>query len=1170
MSPLTIQLLGPFIARLDGAPLPHLRSRKGQWLIALLTLQAGREVDRVWLAGTLWPESDAPQALGSLRKSLKDLRRAFGQEAGRLYAPTPRRLCLDLAGAEVDVGAFDAAIAQGDLPALEQAVALYRGPLLQGCVEPWVLPERLAREEAYLQARETLAARALADGDAATAERHLRQAIAVDPLRESAQRALMQALAEGGNQAAAVQVYRDLRLLLHRELNEAPDPETTALFQSLRAGSSPVDRRSRVALAAGGSDRRHNLPLQLTRFIGREREMAQVRNLLDTNRLVMLTGPGGCGKTRLALQVAGDRVDCVAGGVWLVELAPLAEPALLLQAVASALGVREEPGQALVATLTAALRDRELLLMLDNCEHLVEGCARLVEGLLQACPRLRLLATSRETLGIPGESCYRTPSLSLPDVRQLPPLEQLAEYEAIQLFLERAQKVMPGFRLTKANALAVAQVCARLDGIPLAIELAAARVRALPVEEIAGRLDDRFSLLTGGSRTALPRHRTLRACIDWSYDLLSEPERVLLRRLSVFSGGSTLEAVEGICTDARSASLDGAALSLPAEGECRVEDRNVLDLLTALVDRSLVIYEAPGGGARYQLLETVRQYSRDRLLEAGEETVLRGRHRDFFLRLAEKAELELRGAKQLVWLERLEAEHDNMRAALAWCLDQPPGNSGAETVTTQADDPERSIRNRQLEYGLRLAGALFDFWYIRGQLGEGERWLERALAMSGRLGRVKERAKAMYGAGRLAWRKGNHAVARSHLQESVTIWRELGDRQALAYSLTFLGLAIQSLDEPETVRLLQEEGIRLFRELGDRYGLALALYLTDENEESLRLFRGIGNLWGTALTLASLARLASDKADYRAAQSQYEQVLALFREVGDRWRIAHTLADLGDIAWYRGDYSRAEALFQESLALNRNVGNRDGTAWVLRDLGHVAREQGDYERARSFYEQSLEVGRELDYRWCIADAFQGLGYLAYLQASLQRAQVLLEESLAIADELGYRGIRGWALMYLAEIADARGDYPSAHALLEESIAIWRELGYRLNLADALARMGYVIHHQGDAARAAALYRESLLLQQDCGTRARVAECLEGMADAAGGRGQVVRAARLFGAAAVQREAIGAPLPPVKRADHESHVASARAALGEQAFATTWAEGNAMTLEEAVRAALAEE
>src|SRR5262245_42819181 len=418
----------------------------------------------------------------------------------------------------------------------------------------------------------------------------------------------------------------------------------------------------------------NNLPRQLTRFIGREQAIVEVKRLLASSALLTLTGSGGCGKSRLALQVGADLLEEYADSVWLVELAALSDPERVPQTVATALGVRELPGRPLIQTLIDSLCPKQLLLLLDNCEHLLSACTQLTERLLQACPQVRVLASSREALGLLGEQSYRVPSLSLPDPRQLPPWERLPEFEAVQLFTDRAVLSQASFAVTEANAAAVVAVCRRLDGIPLAIELAAARVKALPVEKLNERLDDMFRLLTGGSRTALPRQQTLRALIDWSYDLLSPPERALLRRLSVFAGGWTLEAAEAVCVG------DG------------IEGWEVLDLLTSLVEKSLVLYEEGEGEGRYRLLETVRQYARDRLLEAGESEAAREQHCDWFLALAEEAEPQL--WREVAWVERLEREHDNLRTALEWCAASSP------------------------ETGLRLAGALHWFWHIRGHFTE--------------------------------------------------------------------------------------------------------------------------------------------------------------------------------------------------------------------------------------------------------------------------------------------------------------------------------------------------------------------------------------------------------------------------------------------------------------------
>ncbi|MSP12497.1 MAG: adenylate/guanylate cyclase domain-containing protein, partial [Chloroflexi bacterium] len=530
----------------------------------------------------------------------------------------------------------------------------------------------------------------------------------------------------------------------------------------------------------------HNLPVQLTSFIGREKEMADIKRLLPSTHLLTLTGVGGTGKTRLSLQVAADLLEEFADGVWLVELAPLADPALVPQAVATALGVREESGRPLLATLTDYLRAKHLLLILDNCEHLVAACIQVAEALLRACPHLKMLATSREALGITGESIFHVPSLPLPDPLRLPPVETLTQYEAIRLFIDRAVAVKSDFTVTNANAPAVAQICHRLDGIPLAIELAAARVRALSVEQISKRLDDRFRLLTGGSRSALPRQQTLAALIDWSYNLLTAPERALLQRLSVFAGGWSLEAAEQVCADVGQDSGHPRDVVLSSE---------VLDLLTRLVDKSLVNAEDQDGETRYRLLETIRQYARDRLLESGEGDQVRDRHLQYFLQLAEEGEIQLRGPQQMAWFKRLQTEQDNFRIALQWSL-------GTEA-------------------GLRLAGALADFWvWWRGEISEGRRWLEEILAQTAGLGRTAARAKALCAA---SWFQDDSTAKRSRYEESIAIWREVGDQRGLALALHYLGLLELEQNHLAVARQWNTESQELWRAAGDAWGLARSL-----------------------------------------------------------------------------------------------------------------------------------------------------------------------------------------------------------------------------------------------------------------------------------------------------------------------------------------------------------
>ncbi len=536
----------------------------------------------------------------------------------------------------------------------------------------------------------------------------------------------------------------------------------------------------------------NNLSQQMTSFIGREKEIAAVKTLLGKTRLLTLTGSGGCGKTRLSLQVAADVLDNYPDGVWFVELAPLADPALVPQTLAQVLNVREEAGKPLAQTLVTALKDKKMLIVLDNCEHLLDTCARLLDTLLRACPGVCALASSREGLGIGGELTYRIPSLSLPNARQAATVESVGQYEAVQLFVERALFYLPAFTVTNANAPALASICSRLDGIPLALELAAARVRSLSLEEINSRLDNRFRLLTGGSRTALPRQQTLRALIDWSYDLLTPQEKTLLRRLSVFAGGWTLETAEQV----------GAGED---DADAGIEEWEVLDLLTSLADKSLVLVQTAGETTRYSLLETVRQYARDRLLESGEELAVRKRHGDCFLTLAEEVRPKLVGEGQAQWLEVLEEEHDNLRQAL----------------TLYAEGTEEDTEAG--EKGLRLGAALLRFWLRRGHASEGREHLRAALAHPGGQETTRARCSALFAAGGLPIIHGDLDSARVLLEESLAMAREIGARGLIAWSLANLGMIAEIRGEYSIAYTLDEESVAIMRETGDKHGIAYVL-----------------------------------------------------------------------------------------------------------------------------------------------------------------------------------------------------------------------------------------------------------------------------------------------------------------------------------------------------------
>jgi predicted ATPase/class 3 adenylate cyclase/DNA-binding SARP family transcriptional activator len=1120
---LNLRLFGPFTLTREGESQPRLRLRKEQWLLALLALRHGEAVDRAWLAGTLWPDSDATLSLYNLRRVLSALRRALGSEAVRLLTPTPQTLRLDLTSATVDVVAFDAAIARGDVASLEEAVALYRGPLLEECAEEWVLEERGAREQALLAALETLAADDLARSAPESAERRLRRAVAVDPLRESVHRALMQALAARGSLAAAVQVYRDLRLLLHRELNAEPDPLTRALYQTLREGAqrkaapgswllapgqgsqqlsssaldipsparsqepgarsgsaatltflftdiegstrlwesepeamgealarhdallrdaieasggkvfktwgdqfcaafavapdavaaalaiqralhAPLDEQEssllprlavRCALHSGLAESRagdyfgptlnrvarlleaghggqillsqatydlardhlpesgegrdlgehrlkdlirpervyqltapglpdtfpplqslasrpNNLPSQPTPLLGREAEREAARELLlgGEVRLLTLYGPGGTGKTRLSLQLAADLLHQFADGAFFVSLAAIVTPTLVELAVAEALGVRVSNGDAR-ETLRTFLSERELLLVLDNFEQVIAG-APVVAELLAAAPRLTVIVTSREPLRIRGEREFGVPTLSTPDLQHLPPLAALSQYAAVALFVERATAVRPDFAVTNENAPAVAAICHRLDGLPLAIELAAARVRILSPQALLARLERPLQLLTGGARDLPARQQTLRGAIAWSYDLLRDEEKQLFRRLAVFAGGWELDAAEAVCSDMEIDLLEG---------------------LESLTEKSLLRAGESGSEPRFTMLETLREFGWERLVEAGEAPETRRRHARFLRTIAEEAEPSLRGAHRGPWLERLKREHDNLRAALAWLIE-----SGEEEAA-------------------ELASRLHWYWLFRVPFQEGSDWLAKAARCVPQ--RTLLRAKTLHTAGSLAWAGGVGADACRWLEESAAICRERGEREQLGHVLRELTMALVLQGEVARSRSIGEESVRLLREAGSRWALALALYnlgyaaqngddLSEAERffrESHELFAAEGDPWGISVADVGLGTIACRRGDAAASQQYLEEAVRLSRRVDDLWAVAEALCMLGEVLHWRGDPDAAEQHYREALRLYRQVGDRASVRLVLQDMGISALAQGDLPRA---------------------------------------------------------------------------------------------------------------------------------------------------------------------------------------------------------------------------------
>ena len=974
---LTLTLFGPMQVSIGGHPPLHLRSRKALALLALLALRPGRSVEREWLAGTLWPDADKEQASASLRPVLSELRKALGGEAVRVQSPSRNSLLLDLTGVEVDVSVFDAAVTSQKLPALERAVALYRGPLLEGSAEEWAGQERDAREQDCLRALGTLAEAARAAGDHGAAVGLFRRALGIAPGWEAARRGLMETLAGGGDGNGALQVYREFVALLRSDPKAVPDEKTSALYARLRAetrqrAGGPVGDALRPPAARTVSG---NLPHPVTDLVGREDERAEVAARLRRSRLVTLTGPGGIGKTRLALAVGAESVPDHVDGVWLVALEALSDGGLLARQIASVLGLKEEFSRSCLIVVAEHLRPKRLLLVLDNCEHLLAAAAKVTGHLLRECAGVRILATSREALGITGETAWAVPALSVPDPAHLPPGQAtlrrvLMGYEGIQLFVERARAVQKTFALTDGNALAVAQVCARLEGLPLAIELAAARIRAMTVGQIAARLDDRLGLLTGGSRAGQSRQQTLRATLDWSYDLLGEAERLLMARLSVFAGGWSLEAAESVCA--------GPGTS----GEAGIEAGRVLDLLTGLVDKSLVIFETRDSEARgrYHFLEMVRQYAVERLATGGGTGPVGARQLTWYMELAERAEGQLTGPAQETWLHRLDMEHDNLRAALT------AGDAG-ESGRRQA---------------LRLAGALWRFWNVRGYFSEGRNSLERALGRPGIPDDAAVRAKALNGAATLAYHQSDFTTARERYEESLRLFQELGDRSGSAEVLNNLG--------------------NLMNDQGDR---AAAQRL---HEESLRLFQGLGDRSGSAESLNCLGNVAYKSDDLASAQTFYEASLRLFQGLEDRGNAAILLGNLGNVARLRGESALARARLEEGLSIHEALGNQHGIALTLNNLADVVREQGDLGGAGALFEEALRLRRALGNKRGSALSLSGLGGLAQHRGDLEGARALFEESLHLRREIGDRKAVAVSLREMAEVLAAGGHVRKAARL----------------------------------------------------------------------------------------------------------------------------------------------
>ena len=926
-----VRLCGGLSLEVRGVPLDE-RVPAGQaaLVLAFLIVNRARDVRRDELIDAIWGERPPSDPHGVVSTLISRLRRQLPElefeSRSRLSVRLPEPVWVDLETIESDIAEALRAEGAGDhARAYEQVRAALDeagSELLAGLDVPWAAQVRRQLDASLESARECLARNALAGGPA-TLDEGRRAAVEVierSPFHEAGYVLLMRVLEAEGNTAEGLQVYEDLRRLLSDELGSAPGAAAQEVHRRLLDGGAP--RPTPLTRRVTGA-----LPPARTTFLGREEDRKELRSLLDRSRTVTLVGPGGMGKTRLALNVAEGLDADLIGGAWFADLAPLDDPDLVGQAVASAIGAREDPGRTVLETVADHLRAAELCLILDNCEHVLDGAREVAAVIAGSCPQVRLLATSRERLSFEGESVWQ--------------IAPLATDTAMELFRQRATAAAGDFRIVDANRGAVAAICERLDGMPLAVELAAALVAEMGVAEIADRLDERLRFSMEAGPLAPARHRTLEALVDWSYELLAEPERALLQRLSVFHGGATLDAVESICGEA---------------------DADTLSLLRSLVKKSLVSKEERGGSARYRMLETIRQFAERKLAESGAADALRTAHLDHFCAFAESAEpLLAEGSEQVPTLDRLELELDNFRAALGRGL-----ACGGEPART----------------ALRLGGALFVLWYIRGHMSEGRAWLDRLAAACE--GDVSEaRSKALAASGELAREQGDYETAHERLTEALGLARELGTVTGWAgapFILYNLGAAAWEQGEYDAATTLIEECLAA---IPDRGGDPAAP----------------PDVFDVAWPQLKLGQVALDQGDAARARQLLELSLSGHRARGDREGIARALEWLSRAALAGGDRDGARLLGERSLVTARELGYKEGVPGPLQVLARVQLAAGSADEAVELTERALEACVELSSKRGIASSVEGLACALAARGEGARALQLLGFAAGLRQEL---------------------------------------------------------------------------------------------------------------------------------------------------------------------------
>jgi predicted ATPase/DNA-binding SARP family transcriptional activator len=934
---LRISTLGGLDIRLGGKVLAGLASRKAEALLLYLACTQ-RQHARESLATMLWGESSQSRALANLSVVLSSLRKQVGDQLTitrySVAFEAKNKHWVDLLELQSQLNHWQMQLGKsGNLPThaaddLSVALAMYKGAFLAGFhikgspdFEEWTLSQADHIHRQVVENYESLSTFYLENNLLKKGAQSASRLLELDPLHEPGHRQMMELMLANGQRAAAILQYESCRRALKTELGVEPSEETQTLYESIISGKKIPNIPSKSQTS--------NIPAQLTTLIGRQKELDQIAvNLADPAcRLLTLVGAGGIGKTRLGLQAAANEIERYPDGVWLIELAYLNEGEDLPEHVASTLGVSSQEtnrGGELIDILIHYLQEKSLLLVLDNCEHLIDACATLSEAILKNCPEIKIVATSREKLGVPGEIGFPVPPLEM--APEQAPLHQMQSFSAVRLFNERAALIRSNFTVTEKNKAVISEITRSLDGIPLAIELAAARIKVLSLNQIAERLKDHLQLLVGGPRTALPRHKTLRATIDWSYSLLSDQGRVLLRRLSVFSGGWSLQAAEEIT------------------GFSDNPQEHLLEELSQLVEKSLVSVEEKAGGLRYSMLETVRQFGISHLKEKGEFDKVRRSHAIFFVRLAEHADVGLRDATQMKSLTLLDSEHDNLRGALRWALD-----------------------NRESVLSLRLVAAMGWYWFMRGHWGESSRWLKKALKLSSADNPLL-RAKAIYRAAAVNLIRGNLVGYIELVEEAADICRAQNDQQGLAWCLNLLGqAATYKREEWDKADLLLRDAAEIFTLLKNDWGLAWSIkyigqmagvrgnYLqgVELEKKALRGFEKIGDSWNAAFSWYLLGRDEYQNGDFEKARLAYEACQEKCRLVNDKVMDAHSLRGLAQLALHEGKTKQAEILFEDALATLKKIGDDNCAARATRNLAEIAQQNKETDRAAFLLQQSL-------------------------------------------------------------------------------------------------------------------------------------------------------------------------------------------------------------------------